>query len=229
LSVSERGENFGEIYRFEPDGTGRVNLTNHPANDYAAVVSPNGNAILFTSNRGQGDGSQQRALYDTPGNERSRSWSPDGGQIIFSSDADGQVDLYIIDLDGQGLQRLTDQAAIELDPAWSPRRDEIAFSMKNAAGDALEIVLVGTDGANLRQLTRNAGSNIAPRWSPDGSQIVYISSYYRNADIFIMNTDGSDPKVINHTREYYEKEPAWSPDGSTGFFLPQFLRAVGLS
>lgn len=52
-----------------------------------------------------------------------------------------------------------------------------------------------------------------PAWSPNGTQIVFTSDKSGNADIWIMNADGSNPKQIT-TDSNTDWDPAWSPDGS---------------
>ena len=58
------------------------------------------------------------------------AWSPDGIQIAFRSDIlhVGNWDIYLIDIDGQNLKRLTTNRQDDHYPAWSPDGTEIAFS-----------------------------------------------------------------------------------------------------
>jgi TolB protein len=48
------------------------------------------------------------------------SWSPDGQRIAFSSERDGNLEIYVINIDGSGLTRLTDHPGDDSSPAWSP-------------------------------------------------------------------------------------------------------------
>ena len=47
-------------------------------------------------------------------------WSPDGTRIAFTSERDGNRELYIMDDVGEGLNRLTEDAAEDSQPVWSP-------------------------------------------------------------------------------------------------------------
>ena len=58
------------------------------------------------------------------------AWSPDGLQIAFRSDIlhEGNWDIYLTDIDGQILWRLTTNQGDDRYPAWSPDGTELAFS-----------------------------------------------------------------------------------------------------
>jgi len=60
-------------------------------------------------------------------NDRAPAGSPDGGQIAFMSDRDGNWEIYIINVGGTGLRRLTNNASSDGLPAWSPDGRRIAF------------------------------------------------------------------------------------------------------
>ncbi|HEY9518615.1 MAG TPA: hypothetical protein VIQ98_05125, partial [Gemmatimonadales bacterium] len=59
-----------------------------------------------------------RRLTSAPGYDGSARWSPDGKRIAFLSGDQRQDFLYIMDLDGGRMTRLSDQPA--LDPRWAP-------------------------------------------------------------------------------------------------------------
>ncbi len=55
-------------------------------------------------------------------------WAPSGNQIAFIGLVDGQSDLFIYDLDGQQLHRLTDDLYSDIQPSWSQDGRKIVFS-----------------------------------------------------------------------------------------------------
>jgi TolB protein len=50
------------------------------------------------------------------------AWSPDGTQIAFVSDRDGNQEIYVVNIDGTNLQRLTWSEGSDRSPAWQPGR-----------------------------------------------------------------------------------------------------------
>ena len=49
------------------------------------------------------------------------SWSPDGGRIAFSSARDGNSEIYVMNADGSGQTRLTDDPENDREPSWAPQ------------------------------------------------------------------------------------------------------------
>lgn len=79
------------------------------------------------------------------------SFSPDGSRILFTAvDRGGDLEIYVVDVDGAGLRALTDNDANDYFPNWSPDGSTIVFS-SNRSG-VLDIYLMDADGANQRLL-----------------------------------------------------------------------------
>ena len=66
------------------------------------------------------------------------------GKIVFTSDRDGNSEIYVMNPDGSGQTRLTNNGAIDADPVWSPDGTKIAF-WSERDGPA-EIYVMNADG-----------------------------------------------------------------------------------
>jgi TolB protein len=88
------------------------------------------------------------------------------GKIAFSSQGDGPYhEIYVINVDGSDLTRLTANEAFDYGPAWSPDGQKIAFASDR---DGLfDIYVMNADGSGQMRLT-DPGSDQAPAWSPVG-------------------------------------------------------------
>ena len=68
-------------------------------------------------------------------------------------------------------------------------------------------------GAVVKRLTRNDWYEGLPAWSPDRKLIAYVSARGGDADVWVMNADGSGARRLIGARRADDLYPAWSPDG----------------
>jgi len=139
-------------------------------------------------------------------------WSPDGSRIVFDNNVDGNPEIYVMNADGSGRTRITNNPAADGYPAWSPDGRIVFSSERNGGG---QIFVMNADGTNVIALTNNlGGNNFGPSWSPSGNKIAFTSARDAgNLEIYVMNADGTNQtNVTNDVQRDYD--PSWSPDGS---------------
>ncbi len=216
-----------EVFTINPDGTGERVLTNHPARDGDPSFSPDGTKIAFESFRSGGselwvmnaDGTGLTQLtFNGPPEDRGSSWTPDGSRIVYhtlefpAGAGHSSFEIMIINADGTGKTRLTNNTFQDSLPSVSPDGTKIAF-FSTRDGDG-EIYVMNIDGSNVTRLTNSPGEDAHPMWSPDGSQIVFHSRRTGTLDIFVMNADGTGVRQVTNTTTTHEYFPVWSPDGT---------------
>lgn len=218
-----------ELYVMNANGSGAIRLTNSANFDNAPAWSPDGTRIAFVSGRDgpaevyvmNADGSGVATnLSNNPGvpcfgsgicnsGDFFPTWSPDGTRIAFDSERDGNRNIYVVNDDGSGLTRLTDDPVNEADPDWSID-DKIAFAATGVGGSS-DIFVMNADGSGRTNLTNHAGSDTDPAWSPDGTLIAFRSDRDGTAQIYVMNADGTGPTNITGNLDVFDFAPAWGP------------------
>ena len=151
--------------------------------------------------------------------------SPDGQRIAFAVSmkelgTDQQIDdIYAVDRNGTNMKRLTSEAGVDAEPAWSPRGDRIAYRHLDLVTGYSSIWVMDANGANKVKLTaalEGAYSAGSPSWSPDGSQIAFATASRNGTTsaIWTMNADGSDKQQRTSSVDGFDLEPSWSAGGT---------------
>lgn len=147
-------------------------------------------------------------------------WSPDGTKLVFqiASDTRGHA-LFTINLDGTSEKRITPWGLDALHADWSPSGRLIVFEAPDAddapPGTSANVYTIRPDGSHLVAVTHYQGGDLNatnPAWSPDETKIVFVqlpgSGPFGFADIFTMNTDGSDIRQVT-TSTFWDFRPDW--------------------
>jgi len=181
LAVEQR-EGYA-IYLMRPDGTDPALLTQ--ASDLGWTDwSPDGTRILFVGPGPEGayqgwdiyvmnaDGSRVTNLTNSPTVDLDPNWSPDGATILFRSrrdpppgwtNGDAPDELYLMAPNGSDVRRLTNDAAIDQSPVWSPDGTRIAFTSATEDQDPA-IFTMRPDGTDRTRVPGISAAVIA--WQP---------------------------------------------------------------
>jgi TolB protein len=151
------------------------------------------------------DGGDPVQVTNQLGEDGADDFAPDGIRIVFfrtdyARPEKVQTALFIVNVDGSGLRRLTSWGLGGFTASWSPDGQWILFDsnfriwMVHPDGSGLEKILIDTGGRPYRARE--------PVWSPDGTMIALsmrILEDGQHRDIYTMRTNGSDLVQVTHS------------------------------
>ena len=146
--------------------------------------------------------------------------SPAGNQIVYESNVDGNLELYLLDLDGVDLARFTPEdlehkriTFNETDDGSStffPDGKRIMFV--SSRNEVNQLYTVDIDGQNETHFNPSGHDCYNPTVSPDGQTIAYVSERDDDWEIYLIDADGkNERRVTNGIGRSIQ--PAFSPDG----------------
>lgn len=213
----------GGVYVMNADGSAPTRLADQAV---SPAWSPDGQKIAFASGR---DGNIEIYVMNADGSTPTRltnntlfddvpAWSPDGQRIAFASNVELGVpynpgdnrEIFVMNADGSGLTRLTDNVEYDDLPDWSPDGAKIAFV--SGRDGVHTFYVMNADGSTQTRLTNDAlAQGYSPDWSPDGRKIAFTC--YPNpprAAPCVMNADGTGATVITDN-PWHDVAPRWRP------------------
>lgn len=159
------------------------------------------------------DGANERQLTI---NMRSEGWtptaslSPDGSRVVFSSAKEGDGEIYVINIDGTGLTKLTDNEHWDDYPNWGADGGHIAFYSQPE--DEVVIKALDLETGEERLISEGFVAQRSPSWSPDGSLIAFYDPS-GEGELSIMRATASQSRWLSNDSTD-DWAPAWSPDGA---------------
>jgi Tol biopolymer transport system component len=161
----EKGVASPKTFRFNPDGSGRVQLP-IPETDTIEDWSSDGAWLLAVSDRkrpgGGGphlwalrpDGSSARYLTEGGGQNFHPRFSPDGRKIVYFHQEGRVSSLWTMDRDGKNRRKIVEEVKQEMQPCWSPDGANLGVCLcPQTRGATPSIQVMAADGSNRRSLS----------------------------------------------------------------------------
>jgi tricorn protease len=128
-------------------------------------------------------------------------------------------DLWLANLDGKEVRRLTSDLGVESNPRFSPDGRLIAFSAQYDGNT--DVYLIPAEGGIPKRLTWHPGFDIVQGFTPDGSSVLFISNRnsanYAAIKLFKVSVQGGFPEELKIPSVY---RAVYSPDGSRIAYNP---------
>lgn len=197
--------------------------------DQDGVFSPDGRQLAFfrsfstgvselyiqaVDERMERRGPPRRITFEGQ-NSSNPVWTPDGKEIIFSSLRGGERSLWQVSAANPGAPReVGGEDALEPEIDRQGRR--IVYE-RTIISDTLQILsLCSPEGSCIsghprrlmysREVARN------PSWSPDGRRIAFESYANGQVQVWLSNSDGSNPMPLSSFHSTVTGTPRWSPN-----------------
>ena len=180
------------------------------------------------------DGNIVKQLTNAKGYDAEPTLSPDGKQMIYTSDKDGDIDLYIMNLETGEEKRITNTLGYDGGAWFSPDGTKIIWRASRPKTDVeigeyksllaenlvaptnMEVFVANADGSNAHQVTNYGQANWAPAFMPDSKRIIFASNHeYERGfpfNLYTINEDGSNLTKISRDKGF-DAFPMFSPDG----------------
>ena len=204
------------------DGSDERPLLAAPDLDYDPAFAPDGQTLVFTSERGgsadlfrvKADGTALERLTDDPAYDDQAAFSPDGRQLVFVSTRQGGLTrLWTMDLATRRAKAITKASGGDFRPSWSPDGSWIAFAsardseMPFAYGrwerlQPADLFIVRPDGSGLKRVGEHGNFCGSPKWKSDSRHVI---AYCMSAEQTLSNRraipeagpDGSDTRLVS--------------------------------
>lgn len=152
---------------FSPDGTRFA----------YAIYRPTYDGVVTEIRTRAVDGTDDRLVLSRTGYTSGPVYSPDGSRLALTiQDPETQVqDVWVIGVDGTGLDRITHDPMAAGDADWSPDGTRLVYSRASHHAYGFDLAIVNVSTYAVTTLTDRPGNDVGARWSPDGDEIVFLT------------------------------------------------------
>lgn len=209
----ERFDSKSDIWLMDKNGKNLQNLTDKYPQNLSPVWSSDNQYIYFSSLK---EGSpnifritisgELSNISKGVGVDGTFSLSTDSKKLVFDSDREGNIDLFLLDLETNDLVNLTSSSTKESEPLFSPDGEMILYKSHNEYEFDYFLYEISTHGIkNLTNLPQKYKGNAI--WSRDSSQIYFSMREEGFLDIFSVNVITNEITNLTNTPNINEYTP----------------------
>jgi len=121
----------------------------------------------------------------------------------------------VMNLGSKAITRLTDSAAIDTSPSFSPDSSKICF--ESDRGGRPQIYVMPASGGTAQRISFGEGSYSTPVWSPRGDVIAFTKQGGGSFSIGVIKPDGSGERIL--TEGFHNEGPTFAPNGRVIMFF----------
>ena len=235
-----------------PSPAPSLTVTSVPTLTAVPVVVGGSAKLAFVSDRAENvlqiwtmnpDGSEPRQLTFDPGDKTYPTWSPNGSRLLYvapggddPAGADLGLDIWIINADGTGIERVVSWPGHDTEPAWSPDGKLIAFTSTHANNTRqvflLDASCLDQSGGCVDQRPRNLSCHpdfcaveFSPAFAPTAVKLPpFLTSAFTLAVLESINEAPAEiyfrPPAVEVPIDFDRRDEvrgledlAWSPEG----------------
>ena len=187
-----------ELYAFSEKSGQFARLTNARGYDAEASYAPDGQWIVFSSNRD----AYSRTLSGTE-------------QKQLEVDPSYFAEIYIMRADGTGTRRLTNAAGYDGGPFFFPDGSRIIWRRFDEQGLIADVWTAKPDGTDARKVTDFGAMSWAPYVHSSGQYILFASNKlgFENFEVYMVDVEGRKEPVRITYSDGFDGLPVPSPDG----------------
>jgi len=140
--------------------------------------------------------------------------SPDGQRLAYSLSTSSSIDdnnIWIADLNGQQLEKLTQMARLQHEPVWSPDGSALYF-LSGDGGHSHDVWRIDVKTRAIAQITVDALYNFDVAARADGT-IALSSNRAGHYDLWLLRPNGEAEALTNDPP--LDARPSWASDGKT--------------
>jgi dipeptidyl aminopeptidase/acylaminoacyl peptidase len=142
-------------------------------------------------------------------------WSEDSRAVYFrwklaSEARDKEFDTYVVNRDGTGLRKLTEEEAKQAPPAQGDQTKDKRFTTHAADGD---VFVYDHAQGRRRQLTKTADVESAPRFTEDGKRV----TFQRSNNLYVLSLADASIEQLTDIRPPGAASPGRAAGGAASF------------